>query len=579
MFFRLKPSGPRTYLQVVENRREDGAHRQHVIATLGRADELAASGALAALLASGARLCDHAMLLSALERDADGLRLSSRRVGGPLLFERLWEETGCRAVIEGLLAGRGFAFAVERAVFATVLHRLFVSGSDRACERWIEDHAIPGTHGLALHHLYRAMAWLGEELDAADGGQAHATPLAPRCVKDQVEEALFARRRDLFSELSVVFMDTTSLRFEGAGGESLGRRGHSKDHRPDLMQLVLCLVVDAAGRPVCTEIMPGNTADVRVLLPVVDRLRHRFAIGRVCVVADRGMISAATLEGLEARGLEYILGARERSDRLVREVVLADGGAFTPLLVERANGAETQLFAKQVRHAGRRHIVCRNEAEAERDRAARQAIVSGLEQRLRRGDKALVGNSAYRRYLRRTGQGQAFEIDPGKLADEARHDGVFVLRTNARVTPLQAMLRHRELLEVETLFRKTKSVLRTRPIYHSSDAAIRGHVFCSFLALVLQKELFERCRAAGFTPEWDDVLRDLDRLQQAEVGQGGKTWTVRTDVGVTASALLRACGVAVPPRIQGIPPPPPSAVSPSPAPKRRGRPRRGATRP
>ena len=135
MFFRLKPSGPRTYLQIVENRREDGAHRQHVIATLGRADELAASGALASLLASGARLCDQVLLLSALERDVEGLRLSTRRIGGPLLFERLWEQTGCRAVLEELLARRGFEFAVERAIFATVLHRLFVSGSDRACDK------------------------------------------------------------------------------------------------------------------------------------------------------------------------------------------------------------------------------------------------------------------------------------------------------------------------------------------------------------------------------------------------------------------------------------------------------------
>jgi hypothetical protein len=586
MFFRLKPSGPRTYLQIVENRRKDGVHRQHVIATLGRADELAASGALGALLASGARLCDRVMLLSALGGDAEGPRLSTRRIGGPLLFGRLWEETGCGAVIEELLAGRGFEFAVERAVFATVLHRLFVSGSDRACDKWIEDYAVPGTDGLALHHLYRAMAWLGEELDAAEGGQAHATPFAPRCVKDRIEEALFARRRDLFSELSVVFLDTTSLRFEGAGGEGLGQRGHSKDHRPDLMQLVLCVVVDAEGRPICTEIMPGNTADVRVLLPVVDRLRGRFAIGRVCVVADRGMISAATIEGLEERGLEYILGARERTDRLVREVVLADGRAFTPLLVQRANGAETQLFAKEVRHQGRRYIVCRNEAEAEKDRADRQAIIAGLERQLRRGDKALIGNSAYRRYLRRVARpgdegkpGPAFEVDAGKLAEEARYDGIFVLRTNARVTPLRAMLRYRELLEVETLFRKTKSVLRTRPIYHSSDAAIRGHVFCSFLALVLQKELFERCRAPDFTPEWDDVLRDLDRLQQVEVTQGGKTWKVRTDVGATTSALLRACGIAVPSRIQGTPPPAPAAVSPSPTPRRRGRPRCGATRP
>jgi hypothetical protein len=482
-------------------------------------------------------------------------QLACKRIGGPLLFGRLWEQTGCRAVLEELLAGRGFEFAVERAIFATVLHRLFVSGSDRACDKWIGDYAIPGTGGLALHHLYRAMAWLGEELDAADGGQAHATPFAPRCVKDRIEEALFARRRDLFSELSVVFLDTTSLRFEGAGGESLGQRGHSKDHRPDLMQLVLCVVVDAEGRPICTEIMPGNTADVRVLLPTVDRLRGRFAIGRVCIVADRGMISAATLEGLEERGLEYILGARERTDRLVREVVLADAGAFTPMLVERANGAETQLFAKEVRHAGRRYIVCRNEAEAEKDRADRQAILAGLEQQLRRGDKALIGNPAYRRYLRRVAApsgkpGPAFEIDAGKLAEEARYDGIFVLRTNARVTPLRAMLRYRDLLAVETLFRKTKSVLRTRPIYHSSDAAIRGHVFCSFLALVLQKELFERCRAASFTPEWDDVLRDLDRLQDVVLAKDGQEITLRTPATGTVGPLFRATGVALPPNVR-----------------------------
>jgi Transposase DDE domain len=375
------------YLYLVESVREPGGRvRQRILQPLGRKDLLTATGGLDRLLESIARYSEHSLILSQMATGA----LACRRIGGPLLFERLWEQTGCRTVIQELLAGRGFEFAVERAIFATVLHRLFVSGSDRACDKWVEDYAVPGTDGLALHHLYRAMAWLGEELDAEDGGQAHATPFTPRCVKDQIEEALFARRRDLFSELSVVFMDTTSLSFEGAGGATLGQRGHSKDHRPDLMQLILCVAIDAAGRPICTEIMPGNTADVRILLPTIDRLRHRFAIGRVCIVADRGMISAATIEGLEQRSLEYILGARERSDRVVREVVLADEGPFTPLLVERANGAETQLFAKEVRHAGRRYIVCRNEAEAEKDRADRQAIIAGLEQQLQRSDKALM---------------------------------------------------------------------------------------------------------------------------------------------------------------------------------------------
>jgi hypothetical protein len=110
-----------------------------------------------------------------------------------------------------------------------------------------------------LHQLYRAMAWLGEELPPEQ--QAGATPFVPRTVKDLVEEALFARRRDLFAELSVVFLDTTTLSFTGAGGETLGERGYSKDHPPDLMQRVVGVVIDAEGRPVCSELWPGNTAE------------------------------------------------------------------------------------------------------------------------------------------------------------------------------------------------------------------------------------------------------------------------------------------------------------------------------
>ncbi len=150
------------------------------------------------------------------------------------------------------------------------------------------------------------MAWLGEEL--AEDQQDRATSFAPRCLKDAVEEELFARRRDLFSTLDLVFMDTTSPRIKsgGAGGQTLGRRGFSKDHRPDLNQMILAVLLDVDGRPVCTEMWPGNTADAGSLIPVVDRLRKRFAVRRVCVVADRGMISAETIAELEARGLLYV---------------------------------------------------------------------------------------------------------------------------------------------------------------------------------------------------------------------------------------------------------------------------------
>lgn len=374
--------------------------------------------------------------------------------------------------------------------------------------------------------------------------------LAPRCVKDQIEEALCDRRRTLFTDLSVVFMDTTSLSFYGEGGETLGARGHSKDYRPDLKQMIVAAVIDAEGVPICTEMVPGNTADSRVLLPIVDRLRDRFGVTHICVVADRGMISAATIAALEARGLEYILGARERSTKVIRDIVLKEETSFTPLAIDRQRG-ETQLFVKEVKVAGARYIVSRNEAQAIKDRADRQAIITGLQAQLKKGDKALVGNSAYRRYLRTTAK-KAFEIDPGKLADEARFDGVTVLRTNSKITPLQATLRYRDLLQVEALFRAAKSVLRTRPIYHVNDAAIRGHVFCSFLALVLSKELARLCAEKHIDIEWGDLLRDLDRLQQATIDKDGKQIVTRTPVTGQVGAVFKAAGVALPPNMREL---------------------------
>ena len=433
-----------------------------------------------------------------------------------------------------------------------------VSGSDRSCEKWMADYDIVGAEGLALHHFYRAMAWLGEEL--AEAGQTDSTPFTPRTVKDEIEERLFARRRDLFTDLSVVFMDTTSLSFAGEGGESLCRHGHSKDKRPDLKQMILAVVIDNDGRPICSEMMPGNTADVSVLMPIVDRLRSRFGIEWVCVVAATcchwGMISAATITALEKRKLDYILGVRERSEKVVRETVLNDKATFTPLLIERARG-ETQLFVKEVVVKGCRYIVCRNEAEAEKDREDRQAIIQALDAQLKKGEKALIGNSAYRRYLRRVGTDDgdtppAFEIDAGKLADEAHFDGIFVLRIpkEAKITPLQAVLRYRDLLQVEDLFRTAKSLMRTRPIYHSSDAAIRGHVFCSFLALVLRKELQARCDKDGFKPEWADLLRDLDRLQEITIERDSQKITLRTPTQGTIGPLFKAAGIALPKNIR-----------------------------
>jgi hypothetical protein len=535
MYFRKKISGGRVYLQIAESRRVGGQVRQRVVATLGRLDALQASGQLERLVRSGARFATRAMVVAAAD---DAPTATVRRIG---------PETGCRAVIDVLAKERKHGFALERAIFLTVLHRLMGGGSDLAADRWREDYRIAGVEALELHHLYRAMAWLGEELPETE--QEARTPFAPRCVKDLVEERLFAHRRDLFSRLDLVFMDTTSLYFEGAGGQALGRHGHSKDHRPDLGQMILAILIDGDGHPVCSEMWPGNVADVTGLIPVIDRLRRRFAIGRICVVADRGMISAATIAALEERKLLYLLGTRERIDKVVREVVLADTAPCVPLTIAR-RGHEIDYEAKAVTVGGQRYILCRNHQEAERDAADRAAILASLERQLAKGDKALVGNTGFRRFLKT--EGRHFAIDPAKAEEDARFDGFFVLRTNTDLDPLAAMLRYKQLWTVEAAFRTAKHLLATRPIFHKVDATIRGHVFCSFLALVLKAELEQRIAALGRDGSWSEILADLDSLAETEIVHDGRHFLVRSAPRPAASLAVRAAGVALPPTVQAL---------------------------
>jgi hypothetical protein len=549
MFFRQKRSGKHTYLQIVENRWEDGRSKQRVLVTLGRLDELREQGQLDGLLRSGAKLSQAAMLLTAQQKGELPV-ITAKRIGPELIFQRLWSELKIPQVLTALLTPRRFEFPIERAVFLTVLHRLLHGGSDRNCMVWKDDYHLPGTQTLQLHQMYRAMAWLGEPLgkDEQDG----ATPFAPRCVKDQIEEGLFHRRRDLFSELALVFYDTTSIYFEGRGGETLGQYGHSKDHRPDRVQMVIGVVLDGQGRPLCCELWPGNITDVKTLLPIVDRLRKRFAIRSVCVVADRGMISQATIEQLQSkeRRVHYVLGARLRSVKEIREKVLSHPGRYREVHgPKEKSGDPAPLQVKNVRIDERRYVVCLNVDQAKKDRADREAIVAALEEQLKQGDKSLVGNRGYRKYLK--GSKTHFEIDQQKITSEARYDGKWVLRTDLdELLAEDVALRYKQLWMVEDCIRSIKSILETRPIFHHHDETIRGHVFCSFLALVLRKELQDRLTAAGNSPEWADVLRDLESLQSVEVDYQGKRFRLRSEARGTCSQVFQAVGVAFPPTME-----------------------------
>jgi transposase len=544
MFARVKKSGNHQYLQIVENRKEKGKVKQRVIATVGRMDKLQAKGRVETLIRSLSRFSEQTLLILSGKSDPTA---DAKKIGPVLIFERLWKETGIQAAIVRLLKGRRFEFNVERAIFLTVLHRLMVSGSDRFCHRWCRDYIVDGIDDLDLHHLYRAMGFIGDKIKDQDG----ATPFSPRCNKDLIEESIFSHRRDLFTNLDLVFFDTTSIYFEGQGGESIGQRGFSKDHRPDLPQMVVGAVLDDKGQPICCEMWPGNTADVKTLLPIVDRLKMRFEIGRICIVADRGMISANTVKQLESTDspVPYILGARMRKVKEIRDRVLSQPGRYQQVRPESSDrNKPAPLKVKQVEIDGNRYIVCVNTRQQRKDAADREAIVSALTKQLKKGPKSLVGNKGYRKYLKI--EKNSTSIDKDRIKYEARFDGKWVLRTNTDLPADLVALKYKELWQVEKVFRDVKSLLETRPIFHQKDRTIRGHVFCSFLSLVLRKELDRRLLKNGHRFEWAEIKQDLKALQRVTIEEDGRRLSIRSRSQGVCGKVFQSVGVALPPTIQ-----------------------------
>ena len=522
MFVRIKRSGPREYLQIVENFREGKKVRQKVIANLGRLDILRTTGALDSITTSLAQLSENVAAISSIKEDNQRVEWD-KEWGSFLVFRRLWQEMELDQIIRSLKGKTKCAFDVERSIFYTILHRLTEPGSDLKTSKWLDNVYDLEDVEIGYQHLLRAMGYLSS-------------------FKEQIEDALFLRGRTLFDDsIDLVFFDTTSIYFEGEGPEDLAQYGHSKDHRPDRRQIIVGVVMTKEGDPICCEYWPGNMSDVKALLRMVEVLKGRFRIRRIILVCDKGMVSQSNLEELGKERIDFIVGVRLRNVKEVREEVLSRGGRYREV--------EDNLKVKEVFLGGKRYIICVNPEEVRKDQKTRETILSELEEKLRRAPKDLIGNKGYRRYLKV--EKDAVKIDEEKLKEEERFDGKFVLLTSTQLSSEEVAKSYKSLWEVESVFRTLKDVLEIRPIFHRKESHVKGHVFCSYLALCLLIALRKRLRehSSDKTPAWDDVICDLRSFRIIKATFSGKTYLMRTEFKGTAHRCFQAVGLRPPPVI------------------------------
>lgn len=303
--------------------------------------------------------------------------------------------------------------------------------------------------------------------------------------------------------------------------------------------MIVGVVMTREGEPLCCEFWPGNMSDIQSLKAVVERIKNRFSIGRVILVCDRGMVSRENVALLEEEEFGYILGVRLRRVKRIREKVLSRGGRYREVA--------GNLRVKDVELDGERYIVCLNPEEEKRDRETRDQLIEGLEAKIKTAPSTLIGNSGYKKYL--SFNKEAVRVDRKKVEEDSRFDGKFILSTNTDLEAGEIATTYKNLLQVEQAFRGLKGILATRPIYHQTAENTKGHVFCSYLALMLVIELRRRLKAKGDIPAWPEIIRDLRALQAVKLELDGKTFLLRTDFEGAAHRCFMAAGVKPPPVI------------------------------
>jgi transposase len=537
-----KSGSTTTYVQLAHNVRDSktGQPRADVLYTFGRADALDVD-AIRRLTKSLSRFLTPAEAVQ-IQGTAAGeapLRfLKSVPMGGAYLLRALWEQLGISNALSQCMKDRSFTSPVEWAAFAMVANRALCPDSKRGAEEWVrEDVALGNPEPIELQHLYRAMDVLLE-------------------YKEIIHKEVYFAVADLLNlEVDLIFFDTTSTYFETDEEDEAGLRqyGHSKDHRPDLPQVVIGLAVTKEGIPVKCWTMPGNTSDMKTVETVKNDLLG-WKLGRCVWVMDRGMSSEENRLILQKAGGHYIIGEKLRDNQEVHQEVLAKRGRFTAI---RENLEIKEVIVGDGERR-RRFILVHNPEEAKKDKATREKTLKKIDEALKSiGEQkgqchkknvyALLSHRTMGRYLRQLKTG-AIKIDKGKIKEETHLDGKYIIATSDdTLTPEDVALGYKQLMEVERAFRTLKTTLDLRPVYHRKDERIQAHVFLCFLALLLVR-IAER--KTNMT--WDRIRTQMERLHLGEFFSKESRVLQTTEPAPDQLNILKQLKIPPPQRIRHI---------------------------
>ena len=528
-----------SYYHLVEAYRQDGKVKQRTLMSLGRVDD----NRIEELATAISKHLD-AINIFNLSKEID---ISDTYILGPLLvLERMLENLGIKVVLQNvLLQHKRLLFDFEKVVFTQLCSRFIKPVSKLALyDNWVS-RMYPELidHQLDLQHIYRSLDILANH-------------------KEEIEKFLYQWKKDLFTiNVDVVLYDLTTLRFESTREDmgELRKFGYSKEMRTDCTQVVLGLLTDTDGIPLCFEVHPGNTFEGKTLQGIVEKMRGKFSIRRFIFIADRGLFSFDNLDHIRADGGEFIVGLKMGSMAKQRQKDFYDISKFKWI--------NEELAFYEIDLNGDRCIITWSKSRSERDQKAREDILEKIRLKLaaqKKLAKNFITNRNYKKYLKTQGKDHC-ELNHVAIAEDAKKDGFFGIITNVTSMKASEIVTHyKQLWKIEDAFGEIKGTLKTRPMFHWNDNRILGHLVLCFLAYLCEAHLTKALRENNKFVEKKSIKKkiirpreltvvqamdELNRVMAVPVKIRKQTIWVRTDIPPNAQNLMKAIGMRIPPKI------------------------------
>ena len=527
------------YYHLVESYRQDGKVKQRVLLSLGRVEE----NKLEELSKAINKHLETVNVFN-LAKEID---IASTYILGPLLvLERMTNELGVTEILKKITRDHErLQFDFQKVIFTQLCSRFIKPVSKLALyDNWIE-RLYPGMidHDVELQHIYRSLDLLAQH-------------------KSEIEKFLYQWEKDLFTiNVDVVLYDLTTLRFESTREDmdELRRFGYSKEMRTDCTQVVLGLLTDTNGIPLCFEVHPGNTFEGNTLSSIVEKMQKKFAIRRFIFIADRGLFSFDNLDHIRNSQGEFIVGLKMGSmEKEVQEDFYQ---------IKNFTWINEELAVYETKLREDRCIITWSKSRAERDRKTREDVIEKIKKKIaanKKKAKKLITNRNYKKYIKIEGKDQC-ELNHKAIAEEATKDGFFGVITNVTtMSPGEIVMNYKQLWKVEDAFGEIKGTLKTRPMFHWTDDRIIGHLVLCFLAYLCEAHLTKALRNSNELLEKKSITNKTIKSRQLTVVQAMDElaqvmaipvkvrkeiiW-VRTDIPTNAANLMKAIGMKIPPKI------------------------------